>query len=328
MSSQDLERVVDMVNGYRQTCLLVAAAQTGLIDRVDAGAADAETLAQDLNLNLNALQRLLRALQSLELVTREPSGIISLSPAGQLLRKEGFGAGLRAWTDLVGGEYLRAWGSLSDTLKTGEPAFEREFGMTVWEHRRLHPALNESFQRVTSGEQRRTLSGILRSYTFPTDACLVDVGGGHGGLLLGILKKYPQAQGILFDLPQVVQEVQAQERFRVVSGSFFEAVPKGGDIHLLKHVLHNWDDSQCVSILGNCREALNSDGKILILENLITDDDQAQIMMDIHMMAVLGGRERTVEEYSGLLTQAGLELVTTQPTRAGAPVLMEAKIRS
>ena len=324
MSSKDLKRAVEMIHGYRQTCLVMAAIESGLLDRLEEGAASTETLVKELSLDLDATSRFLWALRSAELVSQDEDRRWILAGPGRYLGKEGFGAGLRAWAELVGGEYYRAWGRLGESLKSGETAFDTEFGMSVWEHRRRNPGLNSAFQKMASGEQRRTLSRLLRAYQFPANSCLVDVGGGEGILLNGILKKYPESRGILFDLPQVIEGLTGEE-FEVVGGSFLEQVPPSGDILMLKHVLHNWSDADCLTILSNCRKALNTDGKILILENLLNYDDEAHVMMDIHMLAVLGGRERGEDEYIQLLREAGLELADITFLAPGLPVVMEAK---
>ena len=323
MSSQELARVIQMVNGYRHTVLLIAATQSGLIDHLDAGPSDVETLITELKLDRDALERFLRALKGAGLVAQE-GGLFSLTPAGTFLTQSGFGGGLRAWADLVGGEYYQAWGGLTESLRTGRPAFPESFGMTAWEHRRQNPEMNAAFQRMATGEQRRTLSKLLRLYEFPEGCCLIDVGGGEGSLVRGIQKRYQTVRGVLFDLAQVIEEVEA-DGIALESGSFLERVPSGGDVHLLKHVLHNWTDDECVTILKNCERALNENGRILILEHLLCEDDPELAMMDLHMMLVLGGRERTQEEYEILLAQAGMKLVGTTTLGQGLPAVLEAR---
>ena len=322
MSSEDLGRVIQMVNGYRHTTLLMAATQSGLIDRLDAGPSDAETLSAELQLDRDALERFLRALKGAGLVNQ--AGLsYTLTPAGAFLTQSGFGGGLRAWADLVGGEYYQAWGGFTESLRTGRAAFPEAFGMTAWEHRRMNPEMNAAFQRMATGEQRRTLSKLLRMYEFPEGCCVVDVGGGEGSLVRGIRKRY-QIRGVLFDLPQVIGEVESGE-IELEAGSFLEKVPSGGDVHLLKHVLHNWTDDECITILRNCEEALNQDGRVLILEHLLCEDDPELAMMDLHMMLVLGGRERTQEQYEKLLSCAGLKLVGITELGKGLPAVLDAR---
>ena len=196
--------------------------------------------------------------------------------------------------------------------------------MTAWEHRRQHPEMNAAFQRMAGGEQRRTLSKLLRMYEFPEECCVIDVGGGEGSLVRGLQKKCQSIRGVLFDLPQVIEEVKVDD-IKLEAGSFLEKVPSGGDVHLLKHVLHNWTDDECVTILKNCERALNKDGRVLILEHLLCEDDPELAMMDLHMMLVLGGRERTQDQYEDLLSQAGMKLVGTTELGKGLPAVLDAR---
>lgn len=323
MSSEDLNRVIQMVNGYRYTTLLMAATQCGLIDRLDSEPSDVATLSVELKLDRDALERFLRALRGAELVSQE-GRLYSLTPAGAFLTQSGFGGGLRAWADLVGGEYYQAWGGLTESLRSGRAAFPQAFGMTAWEHRRQNPEMNAAFQRMATGEQRRTLSKLLRAYEFPEDCCVIDVGGGEGSLVRGIQKKYHSVRGVLFDLPQVIEEVGGGE-IELAAGSFLEEIPSGGDVHLLKHVLHNWEDDDCATILQNCEKALNQDGRVLILEHVLCEDDPELAMMDLHMMLVLGGRERTRDQYEDLLSRAGLKLAGITVLGKGLPAVLDAR---
>ncbi|HEY4055965.1 MAG TPA: methyltransferase, partial [Kofleriaceae bacterium] len=299
--ASDIARILEMVNGYQETCIVVAALQLGMFEQLAKQPRKPAELAQDIGADPIAVGRLVRALAVLKLV--EGTDEIALTGSGKLLLEKGFGAGIRAWALLVGGEYLAAWGNLAHSVKTGGVAFEHVFGMSAWQHRAQHPELNASFNRVTTGEQLRAIEGVLRAYDFTDRACIVDVGGGHGNLVAGVLKKYPAARGIVFDQPHVVEGAPAAletagvaARCTVVGGSFLESVPTGGDTYVLKHVLHNWSDADCVTILERCRAAMPADGKLLVLENVIPDDPTTArdlVMLDLHMMTVLGGRERT-----------------------------------
>jgi hypothetical protein len=330
----DVERVLGMVNAYRQTCVVAAAVELKLFEKLAIAEATVDELAGALRVDCGGLGRLLRALAALGLVTRREERA-TLTNAGRLLSAGGLADGIRAWTVLIGGEYLSLWGRLADSIRAGRSVFENTFGCSPWEHRESNPTLNEAFNRVTSGEQVRTISALLRAYDFAGRRCIADVGGGHGNLVAGVLRKYAGLRGIVFDLPHVVTgaetalaEAGVADRCRIIGGSFLETAPAGADVHVLKHVLHNWDDDHCVQILRNLRSAIDSDGRLLILENVVPDDDVATalpvIMLDIHMLVVHGGRERTRAEYERLLRRAGFELSRLVPTRPGAPDLIEA----
>jgi hypothetical protein len=324
-----------MVNGYQQTCIVVAAIQVGVFDRLASSPATIDVLARDLGAHAGALGRLVRALVVLGLVD-DKDGTIHLASAGKLLLEGGLGAGIRAWALLVGGEYLAAWGNLQHSVKTGEVAFDHVFGTSAWRHREANPTLNEAFNRVTSGEQLRAIAGILRAYDFSPYTQVVDVGGGHGHLVAGIVQKHANLRGIVFDQPHVASAAGAAlaranvaGRCEVVTGSFFDGVPPGGDCYVMKHVLHNWEDPDCVKILTRCREAMKPGAKLLVLENVLPDDPKAAeplVMLDLHMLAVLGGRERTSAQYAALLAAAGLRHTRTIATREGAPDIVEAEL--
>jgi hypothetical protein len=221
-------------------------------------------------------------------------------------------------------------------VRTGATAFEQVFKTTAWEHRRAHPELDGHFNRVMSAVQVRTLHAISRAYDFSGARCIVDVGGGRGQLLVGLLKRLPLVTGVVFDQPHVVEGAAFEgvnDRCRAVGGSFFESVPEGGDVYLMKHVLHNWDDGACITILRNCGAAMDPTSTLLVLEDFLPADDEVDadshdlVMMDIHMLAVLGGLERTREEYAELFDVAGLVLTKTVATDKGAPDILEARVR-
>jgi hypothetical protein len=331
--ASDITRILEMINGYQQTCIVVAALQLDIFEQLARAPATAEQLAREIRADETSLARLLRALVVLDLVATEADEF-RISPTGKLLLQSGMGAGMRAWALLVGGEYLAAWGNLKHSVMTGDVAFESVFGTTAWEHRAAHPELDAAFNQVTSGEQRRALAAVLRAYDFSAARRIVDVGGGHGNLVAGILTKHPQASGIVFDQPHVVAgagpglaSAGVATRCEVIGGSFLETVPPGGDLYLLKHVLHNWRDAECVTILERCRAAMQPGAKLLVLENIVPDDPRAApplVMLDLHMMAVLGGRERTRAEYERLLAAAGLRCARVIVTREAAPDIIEA----
>lgn len=334
MARTDVGQLLEMINGYQQTCLLVAGIQVGLFEALAGGPVTIADLASALPADERNLARLVRALKLLDVVTQDGVSV-SLTGKGRLLLADGMGAGLRAWTELIGGEYLAAWGQLAHSVRTGEVAFEHVFGTSAWQHRQDHPGLNAAFNRVTTGEQVRTISAVTRCYDFAPLAVIADIGGGHGNLVAGILRKHEHARGILFDLPHVVdgahanlREAGVEERCTAVGGSFLEAVPAGADAYLLKHVLHNWDDRDCVRILANVRAAMAGNAVLLLIEDVLPDDEDAAravVMLDIHMMAVLGGIERTSDEYAALLGEAGLRLARVISTRPGAPHIIEAR---
>jgi predicted transcriptional regulator len=336
-TTADLGHVLKVVNGYQQTCLVAAAVELALFDEIAAGAETIDDLASRLRVDRSALARLIRALAAIGFVTQAEERV-SLTGCGSALVDGGIASSIRSWTFLVGGEYLQLWGNLARSVRTGAPVFESVFACSPWKHREDHPALNDAFNRVTSAEQTRAIAALLRAVDLAECRCVMDVGGGHGNLLAGALTKHPGLGGILFDLPHVVAGAEASlrkigvaERCRVIGGSFLERIPAGADVQILKHVLHNWDDERCGTILRNARAAIENDGKLLILENVVPADDVGAalpiVMLDIHMLVVHGGRERTLAEYKALLESAGFRLGRYMATRAGAPDIIEALVQ-
>jgi hypothetical protein len=321
--------LTEALNGYRATCVLATAVELGLIDALRDAPRDEEELARALGAHRPSLQRLLRALQALGIV-HPANGAVGLTGAGRMLLDDSLALCDRAV--LAAGEYLPAWANLRHSVLTGEPAFDGVFGMNVWQHREVNPRLGEAFQRVMAADYAQTQHAVVKACDLDDCRLVVDVGGGRGHLLVQLLAKYPHMQGILFDQPSVVNEAMSlafdagvRDRMRAVGGSFFEAVPEGGDAYLLQHILHDWDDEPCLQILRACREAMRPASRLLIIENVLPDKRDADIrlaMLDLHMMAVLGGRERTQLDYEALLTSAGFEPVKCSKTHTHCEIMV------
>ena len=275
-----------------------------------------------------SLSRLLRGLAAIEVVAID-DGRYRLTPLG-----EGLLPGASQAHDvahLVGAEYLPAWAELRHSVMTGEPAFDHVFGMTAWRHRRELPELERSFQRFMTLVDKGTQTAILGAYDFGDVGLIVDVGGGTGGILVAILLAHARARGIVFDRPEaagdaarVVAAAGVADRCTVASGSFLDAVPAGGDVYILSRVLHDWDDERCRTILRACRVAMPARGVLLIAESLLDDDGGAPVhlaMRDLHMLAVLGGQERTQAEYADLLAATGFKVARVTRGRIGPDVI-------
>jgi hypothetical protein len=324
-------RVLSLIDGYQSTCILIAATRLNLFGRLASGPQDVTALARSIPADGAALQRLTRALCVYGLV-RRAGDQIELTDAGRLLLANGNVGELPI---LIDGEYLSTWSHLADAVVSGKPAFDELFGMSVWEHRRRNPALNSAFNRMVERPRQAGTAALLEAYDFSRFRSVTDVGGGRGYFLAAILTRFQNARGTLFDLPHVVADVVPEltelgNRCDVVGGSFFDDVPRGADLYVLGYVLHDWNDAQCTAILGRCRDAMHGSSRLLILEKVMPgQDDQVPIGLvsrDLHMLAVLGGRERTLEEYDALLAEAGLARELHTPTPAHAPDVLEARI--
>lgn len=209
------------------------------------------------------------------------------------------------------------------SVKTGEPAFPEMYGMTAWEYRAAHPEENTIFDAAMTGLSLAEAEAVVRSYDFSGIGVLVDVGGGTGALLAAILVANPALRGILFDQPHVVAGAKdllevagVADRCEVVSGSFFEAVPGGADAYLLKSIIHDWDDASAIEILRKCRAAIADTGRLLLVERGIrprNEPDPAKFI-DLMMLVMLGGQERTADEYEKLYAEAGFRLTSVLHT--------------
>lgn len=318
-----------LIDGYRQTALIHAAVKLGIPDALAAGPLDAAALGTRLALDSGRLERLLRGLCLIGIVSETgPTGAWILTELGAGLCTGAPGA-LGEAALLAGGEYAAAWNALPFAVRSGETAFDHVFGMNAWEHRRQNPALGRAFQSWLHQATAGSAGAIVRALEFGDARTVADIGGGQGGLLRAVLEKHSHMTGLLVDLPHVVEaaaagfaatDTMAGGRCRFVGADFFSAVPEGADVYLLKSVLHDWSDDLCIKILVNCRRAMEPASRLIIVERLLperTADDPFVVMQDLHMLAVLGGKERSAEEFKQLAAAAGLAWRRGTPTDAG-----------
>ena len=212
-------------------------------------------------------------------------------------------------------------GDLYESVRTGEPAFERVFGQGFFEYLADHPADAVVFNTVMNQGSASTIDALLAAYDFSHFERLVDVGGGEGALLRGILAATPKLKGVLFDLPQVVARASeilrgdVAARCQIVGASFFDSVPEGADAYLLKGVIHDWPDEDALRILSNTRRAIRSDGTLLLIERFVDSGSRPAGLIDL-LMLVIGGRERTEAEFRSLLAAADFSLTRVIQTEA------------
>jgi hypothetical protein len=304
------EKLSELIGGYRSTALLHVAATLGLADLIASGVSEAGPLARRLSVPEEPLHRLLRGLAALEILREEAPRRFALTELGAAMRGGAAGS-FREQAIIAGEEYLAAWGGLLHTVQTSETAFAHVFGMSAWDHRQQNPVLGAAFDAALSGQTAALGRAIAEAYDFSRARVVMDIGGGAGGLLHALLARHPALEGVLFDRPHVVARcVPFAGRLRTVGGDFFAQVPAGADLYVLKSVLHDWDDAACRTILGHCRRAMQPEDRLLIIERALPQrvtDDPETIMLDVHMLAVPGGRERFPQEYQRLAEEAGLD---------------------
>jgi hypothetical protein len=285
-----------------------------------------DELGREAGVQGHMLYRVLRALASIGIFAEDAEGRFLLTPLAETLRGD---SGQRAYARLHGQELYQSWGKLLAAVRSGEAGFVEAFGVPAFEHFSKHADRGAVFDKAMTGHHGPEADPMLDAYDFSGFAQLVDVGGGNGSLLTAILTRHPRMQGVLFDLPRVVERARSAieggsvaDRCRIVGGTFLEAVPEGADAYLLRHVIHDWRDQDAAAILRNCGKAMKTGGKILVVEIVVPagNDPSFAKWMDL-MMVTYGGKERSEKQYRELFAQAGLQLTRVVPTRAGISVV-------
>ncbi len=311
--------LMHLLDGMMRSQAISTAAKLDLADRLADGTKSLSQLAQETHMHEPSLHRLLRALASIGIFAEQEPYTFSNTELSSLLRSD-HPDSLRDMARFQGSDiFWKSWGILDYSIKTGKQAFRQVFRENIWSYLCSHPEEEEQFQRAMTSITHYEQVSLPQVYDF-SGKVVADIGGGYGRLLSTILSSCPQAHGILFDTPTVIQQAQEhfpphlQERVLFLPGSFFENVPIGADVYLLKNILHDWPDQECLTILQNCRRAMRPDGKVLVIERIMpesTDPEQAEtFFVDLIMLALFGGRERSARQMDDLYAQSGL-----RPTR-------------
>jgi hypothetical protein len=326
-AAADLHRLID---GYKITQAIHVAAVLGVADRLAAGPRTAEEMADAAGAHPAALYRLLRALAATGVLREDATRRFSLTPLGECLRSD-VGHTLRPFATMTGQDYYwQAWGHLLHSVRTGENAFQAVHGVDTWTYRDRHPEQDAVFNDAMTANARRVDFEIVEAVDFSGFARIADIGGSRGSLLTAILRACPGVRGVLFDRPSVVADAGrvlaaagVEDRCEAVGGDMFEAVPQGCSAYLMKHVIHDWDDSRADQVLRVCRRAMASDARLFVIERFIGPPNErlAAKLSDLNMLVVAGGRERTREEFAALFEAAALRLVGVVSTSAGVLVL-------
>ena len=318
-----------MIWGYMVSQAVYVTAKLGIVDVLRNGPKTPGEIADAVGAYEPALRRLLRALTTVNLLVEDEGGRLVATEEGELLRSD-HPQSLRNWAIGIAAPLpWRAWTELHASIMTGSPAFDRVYGESFFEYLERRPEEAAEFSAAMTSSSTRNLPTILAAYDFSDCTRIVDVGGGHGTLLRGILERYPQATGVLFDRPSVVAEVSGlrtsgvADRCEVVDGDMFQAVPAGGDAYILRLIIHDWSDPEAIQILRNCRQAVAPHGKLLIVDFVLKPSNQPDFgkWLDLNMLVLLPGRERTEAEFRELLAVAGFELSRIIP--AGVASIVE-----
>lgn len=318
-----------LIVGHAVTIAISAVATLRIADHLAQGPKDTAELAQLTGTNEGFLRRVLgylasegvfAALEDDRFALTERSHWLRSDVPGSLHARAAFTGSRVSWT---------GWGHLLESLRNGESAMRIAFGQSLFDYLKTAPDA-ATFNAFMAGQTAASTAALLAAHDFTGSREIVDVGGGHGALLAGILRAHGNARGILFDTPEVIatakpllERAGVAERCRLVGGDFFADVPGDADLYLLKFILHDWADAECVRILRNCRQAMAPGGRVLIVEHLLSDGrgpDFARFM-DVNMMVFTSGGERTQAEFESLLDAAGLRLCAVVPTSIGLHAL-------
>lgn len=319
----------NMIAGSRLTQMIHVAAKLRLADHLRKGPQSVAALAAATKTHEDSLYRLLRTLAGMGIFAEEDARRFRLTPAAELLQT-GVRGSLRVQAEVAGEEWMwRPWGSLLHSIQTGETAFNHLYGKGTFDWFPEHPAAARLFDELQSEVTLMGVAAVVAAYDFSAARQVVDVGGGEGLLLSAILQRNENAHGVLFDLAHVITSARTKldrdiaRRSELVPGDFFQAVPKGGDIYVMKNILHDWDDARARKILASCRAAMEQKGKLLVVEEIICERNQPcqAKVSDVLMLVRTGGRNRTEKEYRDLLDGGGFSMVRTTPTSAGLSVI-------
>ena len=305
-----------LIWGIHISRCVYAAAELGIPDLLSDRALSSEDLARATGAHEPSLYRVLRVLAALGVLHESEPRSFSLTVIGDRLRSDA-PVSMRSWAtflEALGG--VRPFAHIVETVKTGKPGLDIEFGTSVFDYLTEHPDDFATFNAAMSERTESFASSVANRYDFSDTRIVMDLGGGKGTLLVEILRQNAHLTGVLLEIPAVAAHADAildatdlANRCEVLAGDFFKQVPAGADCYVLANVLHDWDDERSIEILRNCRRAMHSAGKVLIVERLIPengDDPVPTLLSDINMLVLTGGQERTNAEYSKLLDAAGL----------------------
>jgi SAM-dependent methyltransferase len=322
--------LTQLATGHMVASALQVVLRLGIPDWLARGPRTAAELAHAAGVREDGLYRVLRALASVGVFAETSSRRFALTAAGEVLVSGAPGSmrDMALW--VTSPFHFRVYAELMHSVQTGHPAAEKVTGMPVFEYFRTQPELSEIFNDAMTNLSEVVVRAVLDVYDFSGIGVLVDVAGGHGAVLTTILNAYPRMRGVLFDLDHVVagawpliEAMGVNDRCRTESGDFFKAVPVGGDAYIMKHIIHDWDDERAALILSNIKRAMKPGGRVILLDSVLLPANQPDFgkILDLEMLLLPGGRERTEEEFRALFARAGFRLTRIVPTRSPLSVI-------
>ena len=332
---QASQHVFQLATGFIISTAMQVAAQLRVADLLAAGPRPIAELARERGVNEDALFRVLRALASVGVFEEVAPRRFGLNPAAAMLRSDVPGSlyDMARW--ICSPFHMRVYSEAMHSVKTGEPAVKKAVGMEVFDYFATDPELWKVFNNAMTSFSRMVVAAALEAYDFSGVRVLVDVAGGHGGVLTGILERYPSMRGILCDLEQVIAgarqriaSVGMQDRVTCVTADIFTSVPEGGDVYLMKHIIHDWDDERSGLILRNIRKVLPENGRVILLDSVLAPGNEPDFgkIIDLEMLLLPGGRERTADEFRALFAANGFEMTRIVPNKS--PLALIEAVRS
>jgi len=315
--------MLQIISGFWISRAVFVIAKLGIPDLLNSGPKTADELAKSTNMHAPSLFRVLRALVSVGVLQNDSEDRFSNTPLSETLITDAPGS-LRWFTiSELGQEHYPAWGNLMHSVRTGGIAFDNFYGADVWAYFKDNPEDAAVFNNSMSGMTAAVNDTLCSMYNFSRFNTVVDVGGGHGGLITEILKSNSNTKGILFDAPEVVSGAKEKlaaagmgDRCEAVAGDFFKSVPDGGDAYIMKWIIHDWNDEKATQILKNCRAQMSPDARLIIVDCVVPETNEPHFskFIDLNMLVMTGGKERTAKEFEALLNAAGFKLLQVIPT--------------
>jgi hypothetical protein len=328
-------QVLHIIAGYWLSRSVYLAARLKLADAIGDGAATLADIAARTGTREDNLRRLMRALSAHGFFEETGTGAFAQTALSETLRSDRPGS-MRAVAEAeLGHDHYDSWRDIESCLVEGGTAFERVYGKPIWRYYAEHPETNALFGEAMTNLTAIANAAVLGGYQFAQFRRAVDVGGGHGSFLAAILDGRPHASATLFDIPSVIGDAakagfvdRHQGRLDLVGGDFFAEIPAGGDIYLLKFILHDWGDEDCCRILGNIRREIDPKGRLIVVEIVLPPMNEPHIgpLIDLNMMVMTGGAERTEGEYRDLLAKSGFRLDRVVATRSPFSVFEAAPV--
>jgi hypothetical protein len=315
--------MLQIISGFWISRAVYVIGKLGIPDLLAAGPKTAAELALATKTHAPSLFRILRALVSVGVLSSAEGGRFAQTPLSETLVTDAPGSLRWFAVSELGQEHYPAWGNLMHSVKTGEIAFDNFFGVDIWKYFQQNPEDAVVFNNSMSSVTAVTNEAITSLYDFSQFGTIVDVGGGHGGLITSILKKNPEVKGILFDSAEVIAGARPKieaaglaDRVETATGDFFKSVPAGGDAYIMKWIIHDWDDEKSNTILRNCRNQMQPNSKLILVDCVVPETDEPHFskFIDLNMLVMTGGKERTEEEFAQLLATAGFKLLRVIPT--------------